>query len=107
MHSLQAGEHVQCLDVLKVAFSPESNRTAHDCAILLEIWDQGALLQTSVPIPAGLPISFESIGEGVPGKVVSCEQDSYGYMVQVAVGESRWFPQGYTPPHIMWPELPV
>jgi hypothetical protein len=100
MHTLQAGEHVQCLDVLKVAFAPAS----HDCAILLEIWEQGALLQTSIPIPAGAPISFESIGGGIPAKVVSCEQDSYGFLVQVAVGESRWFPQAYIPPHIIWPD---
>src|ERR1700684_4018572 len=100
MHTLHTGEHVQCLDLLKVAFSPEGDRTAHDCAILLEIWDQGALLQTNVPMREGLPISFESIGDGVPAKVVSCEQDSYGFMVQVAVGEAHWFPEIYTPPHI-------
>jgi|HubBroStandDraft_2_1064218.scaffolds.fasta_scaffold2007900_1 hypothetical protein len=106
MHRLQAGEHVHCLDVLKVAFPSAPGRMSHDCAILLEIWDHGALLQTTVEIQEGLPIAFESIGEGVPAKVVSCEQDSYGFLVQVAVGETRWFPDGYTPPHVMWPDLP-
>jgi len=106
MHALQAGEHVHCLDVLKVGFSSGGGQTSHDCAILLEIWDQGALLQTSIAIPAGAPIAFESIGEGVPAKVVSCEQDSYGFLVQVAVNEPKWFPAGYTPPHVIWPELP-
>jgi hypothetical protein len=106
MHLLQAGEHVHCLDVLKVAFPSAQDRMSHDCAILLEIWDGGALLQTSVAIPEGESICFESIGEGVPAKVISCEQDSYGFMVQVAVGETQWFPEGYTPPHVMWPGLP-
>jgi hypothetical protein len=64
MHTLQTGEHVQCLDVVKVGFSSDSGAPSHDCAILLEIWDRGALLQTSVPIPEGAPISFETIGEG-------------------------------------------
>jgi hypothetical protein len=103
VHTLQAGEHVHCLDVLKVAFSSDTAGKSHDCAILLEIWDRGALFQTSVAIPEGAPISFQSIGDGVAAQVVSCDQDSYGFIVEVAVGGSSWFPDGYTPPHIIWP----
>jgi hypothetical protein len=103
MRNLQTGEHVQCLDVLKVAFPPLPNGTAHECAIILEIWDRGALLQTSMPLPAGALISFESIGEGVPAKVISCEQDSYGYLLSVDVATTSWFPGAYTPPHLLWP----
>lgn len=106
MRTLQAGEHIQCLDVLKVGFSPQQDGKSHDCAILLEIWDCGALLQTSVAIPKGVPISIESIGDGVPAEVVSCEEDSYGFLVQVAVRQGQWFPEGYTPPHVIWPDLP-
>jgi len=100
---LQAGEHIHCLDVLKVTFTPGTDGKSHDCAILLEIWDRGALLQTSIAIPQGAPISFDSIGDGVPAQVVSCDQDSYGYIVEVAVEQPRWFPEGYTPPHVIWP----
>jgi len=89
--------------VLKVGFSSDSGAASHDCAILLEIWDHGALLQTSIRIPEGAPISFETIGEGVPAKVVSCEEDSYGFLLQVAVPESQWFADAYTPPHVIWP----
>jgi len=103
MHTLQASEHIHCLDVLKVSFSPSADGKSHDCAILLEIWDRGALLQTSVAIPEGAPISFVSIGDGVPAQVVSCDQDSYGYIVEVAVEEPSWFPLAYTPPHVIWP----
>ena len=103
MQTLQVGEHVHCLDVLKVSFPSGATRESHDCAILLEIWDRGALLQTSIPIPKGAPLSFESIGAGVPAQVVSCEEDSYGFIVEVAVQQSSWFPQGYTPPHVIWP----
>ncbi len=106
MHTLQTGEHIHCLDVLKVGFSSDSGARSHDCAILLEIWDHGALLQTNIPIPAGAPISFESIGDGLPAKVVSCEQDSYGFLLEVSVPESQWFPERYTPPHIIWPDSP-
>jgi hypothetical protein len=103
MYTLQAGEHVHCLDVLKVTFPSGADRKSHDCAILLEIWDHGALLQTSIPSPEGAPISFESIGDGVPAQVVSCDQDSYGYIVKVAVEQPSWFPEAYTPPHVIWP----
>jgi hypothetical protein len=106
MHTLQAGEHVHCLDVVKVGFSSASGGKSHDCAILLEIWDQGALLQTSIAIPVGDVVAFESIAQGISAKVISCEQDSYGFLVQVVVTESQWFPGGYTPPHIIWPDLP-
>jgi hypothetical protein len=98
MHTLQSGEHIQCLDVLKLAFPPGADRVSHDCAILLEIWDHGALLQTSVPVPEGATISIESIGEGIPAKILSCEQDSYGFLLQVAVDGPAWFPEGYKPP---------
>jgi hypothetical protein len=97
MHQLQAGEHVQCLDLIKVGVG---NGAVHDCAILLEIWDVGGLIQTNIPIPAGASISLESVGEGIPAQVVSCEQDSYGFMVQISTG-SRWFPEVYTPPHMI------
>ena len=56
MHQLQVGEHIQCLDVLKVAFPSGNGTASHDCAILLEIWDQGGVLQTSVPSPR-VPLS--------------------------------------------------
>jgi hypothetical protein len=105
MHTLRAGEHVQCLDVVRVAFRSGTEGVSLDCAILLEIWDDGAPLQTSLPILAETPISLESIGDGISAKVISCEEDSYGFLLQVAVGASRWFPEAYTPPHVMWPEL--
>lgn len=104
MHDLQVGEHIQCLDVLKVAFPSGNGAASHDCAILLEVWDQGALLQTSVPIPQGSAISLASIGNGLPAEVLSCEQDRYGYILQIAVREPRWFPEIYHPPHVMWPD---
>jgi hypothetical protein len=44
-----------------------------------------------------------SIGDGVPAQVVSCDQDSYGYIVEVAVEQPTWFPLAYTPPHVIWP----
>ena len=100
MHELQACEHVHCLDMVKLAL-PNGDATIHDCAILLEVWDLGALVQTSIPLPAGASISLESIGEGIPAQVVSCEQDSYGFLVQISISSPRWFPEVYVPPYMM------
>src|SRR5438309_6704785 len=97
---MQAGEHIQCLDLIKVGF-PNGPGITHDCAILLEIWDLGALVQTSIPIPPGASISLESIGDGISAQVVSCEQDDYGFMVKISITGSSWFPDGYKPQHML------
>jgi hypothetical protein len=68
----------------------------------LEIWDHGGLLQTSSAIPKGAVILLESIRQGIAAKAVSCEQDSYGFLIQIEVLEPIWFPEVYTPPHIIW-----
>lgn len=100
MQKPRAGEHVQCLDVIKIASPPGLQPSLHDCAIMLEIWDLGALLQTSIPIPAGTVISL-GFRQGVPAKVTSCEQDDYGFLVKVAILEGGWFPEVYMPPYLM------
>lgn len=100
MQKQRAGEHMQCLDVIKIASPPGPQQALHDCAIILEIWDLGALLQTSIPIPEGtvLSLAFE---QGVPAKVMSCEQDDYGFLVKIAILEGGWFPEVYVPPYLM------
>jgi hypothetical protein len=98
MRTLANGEHLQCLDVLKVALPTG----AHDCAILLEIWDHGGLLQTNDGIPEGSLILLESIRPGIAAKVVFCEQDAYGFLVRIEIPGPGWFPEVYTPPHIIW-----
>jgi hypothetical protein len=101
MHNLQGGEHVQCLDMLRVESASGSAQPFHECAILLEIWDSGGLLQTSMAIREETIISIRSIADGLPAKVVSCEQDDYGFLVKIAISEPGWFPESYTPPYVM------
>ena len=73
----------------------------HDCAILLEIWDRGGLLQTSNAIPEGSVIQLESIRQGIAANVVFCEQDAYGFLVRIEIPGPSWFPEMYTPPHLI------
>lgn len=107
MHNLHAGEHVHCLDLLRI-FSPGgSPKLFCDCAILLEIWDFGGLLQANLRIPENTVISIPSIGGGISAKVTSCQQDEFGYMVEISVRDSGWFPEGYVPPHVLRTNLLV
>jgi hypothetical protein len=100
---MQAGEHVHCLDLLQVASEPGTPKAFCDCAILLEIWDFGGLLQANLPIPEKTVISIPSIGRGISAKVVSCQQDEFGYMVEISVRDPAWFPAGYIPQYVLAP----
>ena len=75
---MQAGEHTKCLDLFQVASSPGTGKPFCDCAILLEVWDAGGLLQTNIAIPDGSCITIPSIGDGIQAKVVSCQRDDFG-----------------------------
>jgi hypothetical protein len=98
---MPAGKHIQCLDLLRVVAPPGTVKQFCDCAILLEIWDLGGLLQTNLAIPKDSIIFMPSVGEGVSAKVVSCQQDEFGFLVEISVQSPRWFPEGYFPPHVL------
>lgn len=91
-----AAQHVQCLDLFRV-----EHPLGHDCAILIEIWDTGGLLQTNVAIPENSAVHIPSIAHGVSAKVVSCQQDEYGFLVQFAIEDCEWFPRSYSPPYLL------
>jgi hypothetical protein len=101
MDDVSAGEHTKCLDLFQVASFPGIGKPFCDCAILLEIWNAGGLLQTNLAVPEGTVITIPSIGNGIQAKVVSCQQDDFGFMVEIAVSDPQWFPAGYTPPHVL------
>lgn len=90
-----------CLDVLQVNWE-EPLGACSDCAILLEIWPTGGLLQTSKAIAEGSVIAIASGRDSVHGTVNSCKGDAYGYVVEFALEEAStgWFPGGYQPPYL-------
>jgi hypothetical protein len=100
----KAAEHVQCLDMLWVESPPAAVKPFQDCAILLEVWVLGGLLLMNMAIPEDTVVSIRSKGTGISARVVSCEQDDYGFLVQLAVAEPGWFPEGYTPPYVLSPQ---
>ena len=92
--------HYLCLDVLRVSGTGAS-KTSCDCAILLEVWDSGGLLQTSDAIAEGSVLDVTSSHGPVRATVNSCKADDYGCLVEIAVDPSAsWFPGGYNPPII-------
>ena len=101
MLKLLPGEHIPCLDLFKISSLPGSSGQFVECAILLEIWEFGGLLQTSLPIQPETVLSIPSIATGIVAKVVSCQQDEFGYLVEISVADSAWFPNGYYPPQIL------
>jgi hypothetical protein len=92
--------HYLCLDVLRVSLAGDSKALC-DCAILLEIWESGGLLQTSTAIPEGSVLDVASPDGPVRATVNSCSADDYGSLVEFEVDPSAsWFPSGYSPPYL-------
>jgi hypothetical protein len=97
--------HYLCLDVLRLSCKGAS-RAFCDCAILLEIWDTGGLVQTSEAIAKGSVVDVAPPQGAVPDGsvraiVTSCKADDYGYIVEIEVDPSaNWFPAGYNPPYL-------
>lgn len=97
MGNLQTGAHVSCLDMLRVESVVGAGSQFHDCAILLEIWSSGGLLQTTIAIPEHTRIYLPSVSGGIEAEVECCAQDAYGFLVQIATPARGWFPDSYTP----------
>ena len=77
-----------CLDMIKVGWVGADGFKKADCAIILEIEPTGGLVQTTV-----LAL--------VQGRVTSCEEDAYGFIVNFAINDKarNWFPE-YVPPFL-------
>ena len=72
-----------------------------DCTIILEIEPAGGLIQTTVAIAYRSEITLDTGLGLVHGRVTSCEEDAYGFIVNFAVNDqpSHWFPE-YVPPFL-------
>src|SRR5437660_6863755 len=91
-----------CLDMLRVNWeTPAGAKTHSECAILLEIWSSGGLFQTGSAIPEGSPVIIAAASGAVHAHVSRCEQDDYGFIVQIAVDSPEgWFPAAYNPAYL-------
>ena len=106
MQNWRPGQHLQCLDTFRVESASGAVNPFRDCAILLEIWETGGLLQTSIALPENTHLNIPSIGHGVSARVVSCQQDDYGFLEEIEIVSPEWFPQNYTPPYLIADGIP-
>jgi hypothetical protein len=90
-----------CLDLLRVTWK-EASTTLCDSAILLEVWENGGLLQTSAAIQQGSAVDIASPLGSFRAIVSSCVTDDYGNLLEISVDPSAsWFPSGYKPPYLL------
>ena len=91
-------DRFQCLDMLRVKWVNDSGKATSECAIVLEIWNSGALLQTETAIREGSILTVASPSGPVCAKVSTCTPDDYGFLIQMSVDSSEcWFPNSYYP----------
>src|ERR1051326_7200675 len=68
-------------------------KVSSECAIMMEIWASGAILQTDCAIPEDTTLTIVAPGGPVPAKVSTCTQDDYGFLAAVYVDCAEpWFP---------------
>jgi hypothetical protein len=68
----------------------------------MEIWGSGAILQTEISIPKDSILTLAATNQPVCAKVTTCDQDDYGFLIQIAVDSpERWFPNSYCPAALM------
>ena len=95
-------EHFLCLDMLRVNWVSNGDSASAECAILMEIWDSGGILQTEKAIPMDSIVTLAAPKGPVRAKVTTCTQDSYGFLIHVTVDPSEgWFPDSYCPDHLI------
>jgi hypothetical protein len=101
MPASQPEERHLCLDMLRASWKTSQANDAHsECAILMEVWRSGGLLQTSLAIPEGSKLAIEVDGRSRPATVSHCGQDDYGFLIEIAVSPSDWFPAAYKPAYL-------
>ena len=90
--------HVLCLDMVQIDWELNGCHLS-DSAILLEIWERGAMLQTSLPIPERSSIRLRINQSAIAAEVSACRGDqNFGFLIDVNVDAARmWFPHGYVP----------
>jgi hypothetical protein len=90
--------HFFCLDMVQIDWE-RNGCCLSDRAILLEIWERGAGLQTSLPIPKRSSMTLRVNQGTIAAEVSACRRDkNFGFLVDVNVdAPGIWFPRGYIP----------
>jgi hypothetical protein len=94
-----------CSDIVELSWSDESGWPFRTHAVIEDIADSGACLQSEIQIPVGADISIQLGSTGFEAQVRYCTLIDHGYFVGVEfVQGSRWSPGVGTPKHLLQPE---
>jgi hypothetical protein len=100
--TVSEAQHQLCLDMLKVTWRNNLGNLMSDCAILLEIWSTGGLVQVTTAIQPGSKLEIKTKSTTTQASVISCERDEFGFVVRFASeGAQNWFPNSYRPPYTL------
>jgi hypothetical protein len=90
--------HFLCLDMVQIDWEVCGCRLS-DSAILLEIWERGAMLQTSISIPERSSITLRVHEVAIVAEVSASKRDEeFGFLIEVEIdAPGIWFPHGYIP----------
>jgi hypothetical protein len=72
---------------------------ACSCAILLEIWPSGGMLQTEKPLTKAEKFLIQLDNGEIEAEVQGCEEDIYGCYIRFAV-DNPWFPASFQPSYL-------
>jgi hypothetical protein len=90
--------HFLCLDMVQIDWELSGCHLS-DSAILLEIWERGAMLQTSISIPERSSITFRVNEMAIAAEVSASQRDQdFGFLIEVEIdAPGMWYPHGYIP----------
>jgi hypothetical protein len=96
----QKSQRYLCLDLLDASF--QSVPPIQADAILVEVWPAGGLLHVECATPLNCNLCLTCPAGVIQGKVISCDKDETGFIVEFAVAENQqWFPEVYSPPYLL------
>src|SRR5882672_2968530 len=85
--------HSQCLDMVAVEWADSTGNRSSESAIVLEIWEGGALLNTSATVVPGSELTIRAPKNTFTGHVVKCSRDlDFGFLVEVDAVPSSYRP---------------
>jgi hypothetical protein len=94
-----------CSDIVELCWNDESGWPLRTHAVIEDIGDAGACLQSEIRIPVGSDISIQLGSSVYEAKVRYCTLIDHGYFVGAEFVEgTRWSPGTEDPKHLFQPQ---
>jgi len=90
--------HFNCLEMVHIR-TTRVGQLPCVCAILLEIWPSGGVVQTDKPLVKGEKFMIQLDGGEIEVEVQDCETDIYGCYIRFAI-DNPWLPISFQPSYL-------